>query len=235
MMSRRSVAGQLLLQGASLLSLALAVASLCTTNENFISGRVTECHKSDNCVFGVCWGRHLDDHRNLTVNLTDEVRFTCNDPGLTLWLLPSEEDYDSCTAGVGAERLTECPEAGGEYSLYIVADNVQNTVQSNFVRVSSGQTEVYVASLSSNGTSPGECASGAKMVIRVHQAPGTSTEAPVGGGDDDDDGPGSSEGPIATDSPTIGELGGSNSGEVLGCSLLPLLAAALLSAISLWF
>ena len=66
-------------------------------------------------------------------------------------------------------------------------------------------------------------------------APGTSTEAPVGGGDDDDDGPGSSEGPIATDSPPIGELGGSNSGEVLGCSLLPLLAAALLSAISLWF
>ena len=63
MMSRRSVAGQLLLQGASLLSLALAVASQCTTNENFISGRVTECHKSDNCVFGVCWGRHLDDHR----------------------------------------------------------------------------------------------------------------------------------------------------------------------------
>ena len=84
-------------------------------------------------------------HRNLTVKLTDEVRFTCNDPGLTLWLLPSEEDYDSCTAGVGAERLTECPEAGGEYSLYIVPDNVQNTVQSNFVRVSSGQTEVYVA------------------------------------------------------------------------------------------
>lgn len=65
--------------------------------------------------------------------------------------------------------------------------------------------------------------------------PGTAgTDAP-GGSDDNDDGPGSSEDPTTTDSPSIGELGGSNSGEVLGCSLLPLLAAALLSAASLWF
>lgn len=62
-MKSRSVTGQLQL-GVSLLSLALAFASQCTTNDNFISGRVTQCDKRDNnCLFGVCWGEHLDDHR----------------------------------------------------------------------------------------------------------------------------------------------------------------------------
>lgn len=79
------------------------------------------------------------------MNLTEEVRFICNEPGLTLWLLTSQAQYDSCTVGEKAEKLTDCQREGQEYSIYIVTDNVQDTVQGNFVHVPSEQTEVYVA------------------------------------------------------------------------------------------
>ena len=55
-----------LLQCSSVLALALAALSQCTTNSVYLDGRVTECHRADGanfCKYGVCWGDHLDGHR----------------------------------------------------------------------------------------------------------------------------------------------------------------------------